>query len=60
MTQALIEDLRAAVTAYRRDGDDFHLWNWIREAQALCCWRDGGLGRSGIFVHLFPRKEIER
>jgi hypothetical protein len=59
MTQALIDDLRAAVGAYRRDGNDFHLLNWVREADALRHWRETGKGlcEPGIFIHIYPRKE---
>jgi hypothetical protein len=59
MTEALIEDLREAVTAYRQDGDDFHLWNWIRLSEALRHWREhgGGLGGPGTIIQLLPRRE---
>ena len=59
MTEALTEDLRSAVASYRRDGDDFHLLNWINLANALRCWREkgGGPGGKGMYFHFTPRKE---
>jgi hypothetical protein len=60
MSEALIEDLREAVTAYRQDQDDFHLWNWIRLADALRTFRRPGFGGRGTFVHFTPRPPAPR
>jgi hypothetical protein len=57
MTEALIENLRDAVVAYRRDGDDSHLLDWIHRVEVLRALRQGDLGNT--YIHFFPRKENE-
>jgi hypothetical protein len=60
MSQAQIEDLREAVQAHLRDGDDSHLLDWVYRAQVLRTWREaGGLGGPGAFIHMLPRRENE-
>jgi hypothetical protein len=55
MTVALMEDLREAVHAYRQSGDEYHLWNWIRLADALRAFRRPGFGGAGTFFHFTER-----
>jgi hypothetical protein len=57
MTRGQIDELRKAVDAYRQDRDDFHLLNWIRQAETLRLWRRTGFGGPGTFIHFLPRQE---
>jgi hypothetical protein len=53
MTQAQMEGLRKAILAYRQDGDDGHLLDWIQLAETLRAWRAAGL--AGAYTHCLPR-----